>query len=88
MAFAFGPSAYASPYIAGILGIALTALVALTVFQPNAALYAKAFSHITFRPSLPKRKAKPGKKGSNGGNLMKRKKGAEPEEAIFIGIND
>ena len=87
MAFAFGPSQYASPYIAAILGVALTALCLLTLLQPSSAFYAKGFSKITFRPSLPKRK-KANKPSANGGNLMKRKKGAEPEEAIFIGIND
>ena len=84
--FSFGPSAYATPYIAAILGIALTTLAMLTVLGPSAILLAKGFDRISFRPSLPRRKKKGGK--IKGGQLMAKKKGAEPEEAIFIGIND
>ena len=85
--FAFGPTAYASPYIIAILGLALSLLAILTLLQPVSVTFAKGFSLITYRPSLPKKKKK-ASKGPQGGNLMKKKKGAEPEEAIFIGIND
>ncbi|MBQ9458203.1 MAG: hypothetical protein IJU64_06880 [Bacilli bacterium] len=85
--FAFGPTAYTSPYIIAILGLALSLLAILTLLQPVSVTFAKGFSLITYRPSLPKKKKK-ASKGPQGGNLMKKKKGAEPEEAIFIGIND
>ena len=87
VSFAFGPTAYASPYIIAILGLALSLLALLVLLQPASVTFAKGFSLITFRPSLPKKKKKAAK-GPQGGNMMKRKKGAEPEEAIFIGIND
>ena len=83
----FGPSAYLTPYLVSILGIALTVLSVTVLLQPGSVLLAKGFSRFSFSPSLPKRKKKVAKK-NNGGDLMKRKKGAEPEEAIFIGIND
>lgn len=83
----FGPSAYLSPYLVAILGIALTVLSVVSLLQPSSAMLAKGFSRFSFSPSLPKRKKKAAAK-NKGGDLMKRKKGAEPEEAIFIGIND
>ena len=79
--FGFGPVAYCYPYLLAILlAVVGTALVLITL-SPISARFGKWFSHIRFK--APKRKKK-----DTGGHLMKRKRGAEPEEAIFIGIND
>ena len=85
--FAFGPRIYTSPYLAAILGLALSLAMILCLLAPSSQLFAKAFSVFNFSSPLKKaRKKKKAKK--QGGQLLKRKKGAEPEEAIFIGIND
>lgn len=87
MFFAFGPREYASPYLAAVLGLVLSLAMVLCLLAPSSQAYAKAFSH--FRLNGPAKGKKKKKKPANqGGQLMKRKKGAEPEEAIFIGIND
>ena len=59
----------------------------LALVPDTAILFAKGFSKIRIgKPNLKKlsKKAEPKK----GGQLMKKKASAEPEEAIFIGIND
>lgn len=85
--FAFGPFVYATSHLNAILGVAFALALALCVFPPLANLNAKALSHISFAPS-PKKLARKSKAPKKGGQLMKKKASAEPEEAIFIGIND
>jgi len=85
--FAFGPTQYATAFLAAILGIAFSLAMVLALVPDCAILFAKGFSKIRIgKPSLKKltKKAEPKK----GGQLMKKKASAEPEEAIFIGIND
>ena len=80
---AFGPRVYGNAYIAVVLGVAFALAITLTSMASLSGGLAKAFSRITIRkPNLKKKKAK------QGGQLMKKRNSAEPEESIFIGIND
>ncbi|OPZ34094.1 MAG: bifunctional preprotein translocase subunit SecD/SecF [Tenericutes bacterium ADurb.BinA155] len=79
--FGFGPAAYASPYLNLIIGIAYGTVLSLALLTPISLLIAKLLSKIHF--SLPHHK----KKNPNG-LQMKKNNSAEPEEAVFIGIND
>lgn len=79
--FGFGPVAYCYPYLLAIILTVVGAALVLITLSPIAGRFGKWFSHIHFR--APKRKKK-----ETGGHLMKKKRGAEPEEAVFIGIND
>lgn len=83
---AFGPRIYANAYLAIVLGIAFATALILTALPPCAALLGKQFAKITIRRD-PSKAAKK-RKAKTGGQLMKKKKSAEPEESIFIGIND
>ena len=79
--FGLGPVAYCSPYLLAFLGIVFAAVLVLVTMTPIASRLGTWLSKIHL--SGPKRKKK-----QTGGNLMKRKRSGEPEEAIFIGIND
>ena len=79
--FAFGPMSYGQPFLLALIGIAFASVFTLVCLAPMSNRFAKLLGKIHFR--LPEKKKK-----SEGGNLMRKKKGAEPEEAIFIGIND
>lgn len=85
--FAFGPAVYGSPYLLSVLGVVFAAALILFTLSPMSARFASWLSHIKIRKPHFKKKEGKGSK-PQGGNLMRRKKGAEPEEAIFIGIND
>ena len=82
---AFGPRIYANAYLAVVLGIAFATALTLTAVAPCGAFLGKRFAKITVR--RPSRSAKK-RKAKTGGQLMKKNKSAEPEESIFIGIND
>lgn len=75
---AFGPSAYTLYNSVALLGIILSAVLILVLISPSSLFLAKQFSKIRFDMSWRKPK-----KGSG-----PTKKSAEPEEAVFIGIND
>ncbi len=77
--FGFGPRTFMMIYLAMVMGLAFLSAFDLSLMAPFAYVWAKLFSKITIKP-LKRRKAKKG-------NLPK-KKGGEPEEATFIGIND
>ncbi len=81
---AFGPRLYANAYIGMVLGIAFSLALALTAMAYCSGLLGKQFAKIRFvrKPSSKKKKAK------QGGQLMRKRNSAEPEESIFIGIND
>lgn len=81
----FGPRIYATAYIGLILGMALSTVTVMTLLQPSSALLGAKFSKIRFSrdPSKASRKKK-----KTGGQLLKKRTSAEPEESIFIGIND
>ncbi len=80
--FGIGPSAYSLVYLSFIIGILFAIAASLTLTAPCSILLAKLFSKIHFKPI---RRKKPRKEV---GQLGKKKTSAEPEESIFIGIND
>ena len=82
MMFGFGPFAYSTGYAAGLLGTLFATLFILFGYSGIAEGLMKLFSHFKPKKSVSKKKKK-----KVTGQLMK-KKGAEPEESIFIGIND
>ena len=77
--FGFMPSAVSWIFLLVILGVAIAIALALTILGPCAQLFFKLFSGVKIaRPQKKKKKARP----------VRVNKSAEPEEAIFIGIND
>ena len=79
----FGPRIYATAYIGMIIGLALAVMAIMTLLAPTGAALGKKFAAIQLgRPGKVKKKKK------SGGQLLKKKASAEPEESIFIGIND
>lgn len=79
--FGFGPAAFASPYLNFIIGIAFGTVMSLALLTPLSLLIAKLLSKIHFK--LPTHHKK-----NPTGLAMKKSNSAEPEEAVFIGIND
>ena len=77
--FGFGPRSFMMIYLALLMGIIFLGAYCLGLLTPVSLFFAKLFSKINFRSKKPKKVKK--------GNAMK-KKSNEPEEAIFIGIND
>ncbi|MCX5775237.1 MAG: hypothetical protein NTV44_02600 [Firmicutes bacterium] len=82
--FGFGPSAYATMFAAVTLGIVLSALFATSLLMPMSVALAKLFGKIGINFKLPE---------SRRGRARSEKKAAkvktgEPQEAVFIGIND
>ena len=66
-------------FLAVILGVAIATGVTLVCFGPLAQVFFKAFHGVKLiKPKAKKKKARP----------VRVNKSAEPEEAIFIGIND
>ena len=77
--FGFGPNSTALSFIALVITMLLTMVVNPIVIAPLSSWLYGLFSKITVKkPSVKKKKAK----------AHKVNKSAEPEEAIFIGIND
>ena len=78
--FGFMPSNVSWIFLLVILGVTIAIALALTLYGPCAQLLFKWFSKINIaKPKLnKKKKARP----------VRVNKSAEPEEAIFIGIND
>ena len=77
--FGFGPRSFMMIYLALVMGIIFLGAYCLGLLTPISLFFAKLFSKINFSAKKPKKAKK--------GNAMK-KKSSEPEEAIFIGIND
>ncbi len=77
--FGFGPRSFMMVYLAMVMGIIFLGAYCLGLLTPISLFFAKLFSKIHFKPKKAKKASK--------GNAMK-KKSNEPEEAIFIGIND
>ena len=66
-------------FLAVILGVSIATALTLVCFGPLAQVFFKAFSGVKIiKPKAKKKKARP----------VRVNKSAEPEEAIFIGIND
>ncbi len=76
--FGFGPRSFMMIYLALIMGILFLGAYNLGLLSPISIFFGKLFSKIKFKPR---------KKNAKKGAALK-KKSNEPEEAIFIGIND
>lgn len=77
--FGFGPNATALHYVGYVLTLLVAIVVVPIVIGPLSNLFYKLFSGVKIsKPSKKKKKTK----------VRKVNKSAEPEEAIFIGIND
>ena len=77
--FGFMPSAVSWVFLLVILGVSIAIALTLTIYGPCAQLFFKLFSGVKIaRPQKKKKKVRP----------VRVNKSAEPEEAIFIGIND
>ncbi len=76
--FGFGPRSFMMIYLGTIMGLLFLGAYDLGLLAPISIFFAKIFSKI---------KLKPRKKSPKKGGALK-KKSNEPEEAIFIGIND
>lgn len=79
--FAFAPSAYSMSYISIVIGLAMSLVLVLCFMPFLAEKCALLLSKIHFRPIRKKKKQQTGQ-------LLKKNRSGEPEEAIFIGIND
>ena len=75
--FGFGPNFTALPFVALILACMITLIVCPIVIAPLSNLLYGLFARVNIKKPT-KKKAK----------VRKVTKSAEPEEAIFIGIND
>lgn len=73
--FGFGPAAFAYGNLFWLVGLLLGLTMILTLITPFTLFLAKQFSKIHFEIKW-------------GGKKKDSKKSAEPEEAVFIGIND
>ena len=77
--FGFMTGAVNYIFLAITLGVIFSAAIVLVLFGPIAQFFFKAFSGVKIlKPKAKKKKARP----------VRVNKSAEPEEAIFIGIND
>ena len=77
--FGFGPSVTSYLFLACLIGVIIIAALVIYAYIPLSNIFYKWFSKINFEPKPRKNKK---------GNAPVKKKSAEPEEAIFIGIND
>lgn len=77
----FMPSVWTMIYVGIMIGILVMAIFVLTLLSPSSILLSRGFSriHISIKPK---------KKSPSAPTTSGRKRNAEPEEAIFIGIND
>ena len=79
--FGFGASAYSTLFVVCLLGAATALVLTITLLGPVSQLLYKRFSRVNVN-------IKPKKKKRKTGNIKPNKSTGEPEEAIFIGIND
>ena len=80
--FGFGPVGTSWIFLAGALATVVSLALVVTLFGPLSMVFYKLFSGINtekFKIKKPKKKAK---------KTVAKSKSAEPEEYIFIGIND
>ena len=77
--FGFGPKTYMMIYLCFIMGVIFLGAYNLGLLAPISIWIAKILGKIKFKP----KRIKKAKKG-----VAMKKKSSEPEEAIFIGIND
>ena len=84
---AFAPSGYRFIFLGGAIGLLLSLFVVLTVLTPLSTLFSKWLSMA--KASIEEsRKKKNASSKPNAGNTPSTRRRKEPEEAIFIGIND
>ena len=76
--FGFGPEATTCIYLNLLFGLLVAAVSVVTMFGPLAQFFYKLFFGVKIERPTPKKNKK----------KQKVQKSAEPEEAIFIGIND
>lgn len=81
---AFGPFAYQPTFLSVVLGIAFAVALTLTALPFLSGKLAGVLPQISFS-GIRRKKRKAQKQG---GQLLKKNKTGEPEESIFIGIND
>ncbi|MCQ3034655.1 MAG: hypothetical protein MJ248_00265 [Bacilli bacterium] len=81
--FGFGPSAYATFFGGFVIATSLTLLFVIRLLGPTGELFAKAFGKINLKRV---KREKPKKQSKI--KLQAKPKTSEPEETIFIGIND
>ena len=79
--FGFGANSYSTLFVICLLGAATALLLVTTVFGPISQIFYKRFSRVNIN-------LKPKKKKKKSGNIKPKGSSGEPEEAIFIGIND
>ena len=79
--FGFGAKAYSTLFVVCLLGVATALIIMTTILGPSSQLLYKRFSSVGAQ-------IKPRKKKKKIGNIKPVKSTGEPEEAIFIGIND
>ncbi len=76
--FGFGPTATSLIFGVALIGIIIGALLVTTLYGPISQFFFKIFSRVNININRPKKKKK----------VETKSKTAEPEEAVFIGIND
>ncbi|MBE6136354.1 MAG: hypothetical protein E7181_03710 [Erysipelotrichaceae bacterium] len=79
--FGFGASAYSTLFAVSLLGVATGFVITIILLGPISQFFYKRLSGVNV--SL-----KPKKKKKKSGNIKPNRSSGEPEEAIFIGIND
>lgn len=82
-AFGFGPTTYSHIFAALVFGVAISAFFTVSLIAPLTNFFEKLFSKI----KLPERK-KSKKSHKREKIKLQRKNSSEPQETIFIGIND
>ncbi|MCI2111270.1 MAG: hypothetical protein LKK13_02885 [Bacilli bacterium] len=75
--YGFAPEAWSPIFLGILVGLVVIGATLLTLLEPVSTLFAKFFGRFHFHFRFFKKKEQ-----------QPRKKSAEPEEAIFIGIND
>ncbi len=80
--FGLGPTAFELTFLFALVGVILSIIMVLTLYQPLTMLLMKLFAKIRIEFKKDREVDAPR------GNDIVRKKSSEPEEAIFIGIND
>jgi len=82
--FGFGHPAFATTFAVLLLGVLVVLMLDLTLFVPTSMFFIKHFGDVNVHlPKIKKTKSR-----EKVGNIKGGQKSAEPEEALFPGIND
>ncbi|MFA5236102.1 MAG: hypothetical protein WC399_04610 [Bacilli bacterium] len=79
--FGFGPAAMGPLFAGTTVGLGVALILLLALLSPISLWFARVFAKWNLQSKLPKRKARRAKPSNE-------PKSAEPQEAVFIGIND